>query len=397
MLINRITVLFCMVLSAVFFFTSEIIVNAEVRGVTDTEIIIGSTMDQSGPVAFLGSTMKDAVATYFKYVNDKGGIHGRKIKFLVEDDGYQSPRAVLAARKLITKDNVFCMFQNIGAAAIEAMYPLLEQYKVPLFMIGANDSTLVIPPRKYLFLTSPTLVLQGIMSVKFAVENLQGGNMKPAIIFQDDAPGHQYRDGLRKGFEKYGIKNWPELSYKRGTVDFSSQISVCKQKGITHVFFFASVREPAAMLKEAQRLDYKAYYITSTSSSWNKVLELAGDSVDFTNGFYAMNTIGDPNNKIFEPYREFARKYNLKNPNEILVQGSVASAMIMEEILQRAGRNLTVESAIKAAETLKDYEVGLGAPVTFTPDRRDGGRAVMITKAVKGKWVLLTDKWQTVD
>lgn len=392
---KRMMVLFCMVLSAIILFALPVTSKAEVRGVTDTEILIGSTMDLSGPVAFFGKTISEAAETYFKYVNDKGGIHGRKIRWLVEDDGYQSPRTVGAAKKLILKDKVFCMHMNIGAAGIHAMAPLLDQYKVPLFVIATSDDNLLVPPRKYIFGRDSGYIPQGFLSVKYTAAVMKEKISKAAIIFQDDAPGHQYSKGLRKGFEKYGIKDWVELSYKRGSVDFSSQMSVCKANGITHVFMFTNVREPAAILKEAQRINYKALFFTSSSSAWGKVLELAGDSVDFSKGFYCVsNDNGDQNNKA---YWDMAKKTNLRNPHEFLTKAAVSGAMIMEEILRRAGRDLTVESAIKAAETFKNYDNGLMVPTTWGPDRRDGGRSNMVFKAEKGKWVRVTDKWLEMD
>ena len=79
-------------------------------GVTDSEIKIGGILDLSGPIAFMGKAVSDGSKLYFQYINDQGGIHGRKINYLVEDDGYQAPRAVQAAKKLTTRDNVFCIF-----------------------------------------------------------------------------------------------------------------------------------------------------------------------------------------------------------------------------------------------------------------------------------------------
>lgn len=375
----------------VFFSVTAGVAQAEI-GVTDNEIIVGGTMDLSGPIAFYGNTMKDGAALYFRYINDQGGIYGRKIKWLVEDDGYQSPRAALAAKKLITKDNVFCLHMCLGSAGVEAMYPLLVQYKVPLFIAGTSDDALAIPPRKYIFLRDTGYLYQGILAVQYIVKDMKETNPKMAILYQDDKVGAQYRDGVRKGCQKFGVKNLLEVSYKKGTVDFSSQVSILKSSGITHVVMFTNVREPALIFKEAQRIQYKAVYFAANQSVYPKILELAGDSVDYTNGFYGMSLLGDENSAGFKLYWDIVKKYQVKNAGDHLHIGAFAAAMALCEVAKRAGKNLTREGFIKAAETLRDYNAGPGltVPMTFTSERRDGGRTGKMCKATGGKWVPIT-------
>jgi branched-chain amino acid transport system substrate-binding protein len=363
-------------------------------GVTNDEIRIGTTLDLSGPIAFMGISVRDGAMMYFKYINDQGGIHGRKVKLLAEDDGFQSPRTVQAAKKLVTKDGIFCMTMSLGSANVFAMLPILEENKIPLLPAGTANEALAVPPRKYVFLTDTGYTIQGILAVKYMMTTLKAKNPKVAIIYQEDVTGQQWFGGVKAGCDKYGIKDVLELSFKRGAIDFGSQISKCKQAGITHIFTHTNVREPAAIMKEAQRIQYKAVYITDNASQGPKVLELIGDdALAYTNGYYAMGIINDfntENTKGYQLYKQECKKANLP-PVEIentMRIWSFQAAMTLCEVLQRAGKDLTREGFIKAAETMKNYDNGIEVPTTWSPDRRDGGRSVKIYKAEKGNlWV----------
>jgi len=381
------------VLSALlsFFLISGGMAKAE-DGVTKDEIRIGTTLDLSGPIAFMGIGVRDGAMMYFKYINDKGGIHGRKIKLLAEDDGFQSPRTVQAAKKLVTKDKIFCMTMSLGSANVFAMLPFLEENKIPLLPAGTANEALAVPPRKYVFLTDTGYTIQGILAVKYMMTTLKAKNPKVAVIYQEDVTGQQWLGGVKAGCDKYGIKDVMEVSFKRGAIDFGSQISKCKQAGITHIFTHTNVREPAAIMKEAQRIQYKAVYITNNASQGPKVLELAGDSVDYTNGYYAMGIINDfntENTKGYTLYKQECQKANLPKAEieNTMRIWAFQAAMTLCEVLQRAGKDLTREGFIKAAETMNHYDNGIEVPTTWTHDRRDGGRSVKIYKAEKGVWI----------
>lgn len=364
-----------------------VIARAEV-GVISNEIKIGTIQDLSGPLAFLGTGVRDGAMLYFKFINARGGVHGRKIKFIYEDDGYQPPRAVQACKKLVVRDRIFCLFLVLGSAQVNAMYPFLAHRGIPCINPGTQNRVMGIPPRKYLFLADTTYTTMGKLSVEYIVEDLMIKNPKIACIYQDDTPGHDWRNGVRIGCRHYGL-NVLELSYRRGAVDFSSQLAKCKDAGITHILMWTAVREPAFIMKEAQRLDYKATYFTSTASMDKKVLDLAGDSVGFSNGFYCTGVINDPitesNAAIRELKRNFARYGTCKITNFYNVYG-YQSAKTLVEGLKRAGKNLTREGFIKALETLKNYNNGILAPITWGKNRRAGGNAVKMYKAINGYW-----------
>lgn len=357
-------------------------------GVTRTTIKIGTITDLSGPAAFYGKGIIEGASLYFKYINDNGGIHGRKIEYAVEDDGYQAPRAVQACKKLVTRDQVFCLFMITGSVQINAVYPFLKYMKVPCLLPGTQSRSLTIPPRKYLFQAGTTISTQGKQALEFVVDDLKIKKPKVACLYQDDGPGHDWRRGVKIAARHYEL-DVLDLPYKRGASDFSSQIARCKDAGITHILMYTLVREPALIMKEAERLQYRAAYVSSTFSASNKVIHLIGDTIKSTNGFYATSLINDPltvNNKTIKEYKSNIKKYRMCSLENFGNVYGYQSAVTLVEGLKRAGKNLTREGIIKAFETFKNYDNGLFAPTTFSPNNRTGSKAVKVYRVIGGYW-----------
>ena len=115
---------------------------APAPGVTDTEILIGNIQDLSGPMKELGAVLPAGSNLYFQYINEEGGVHGRQIKMIVEDHQYNPQKAVVAAKKLIEKDQVFCLYNVIGTSPCEAIRPILAETGTPLIAPATQSGTM---------------------------------------------------------------------------------------------------------------------------------------------------------------------------------------------------------------------------------------------------------------
>jgi branched-chain amino acid transport system substrate-binding protein len=367
---------------ALLFFTAAP-APAEV-GVTDTEIRIGTTADLSGPVAFMGKAITAGAGTYFKMINEQGGVHGKKIVFMVEDDGYSPPKAVAAAKKLIEADKVFCMFMTLGAAQTLAMYPTLERAGVPLIQPATQNSSVAHPPRKWLFHTDPNYITQAKIGVEYALNELGMKGPRVGVIYQDDEPGQDYYRGVKEACEHYGLELVAAAPYKRGTVDFSSQVMTLKNAGADVVMMWTIIREPAGILKEAAKLQWKPLWITVSASADNMALKLAGDNAFYGKGLFAthiVTTLADINPEAVK-FKEVWPKHN-DRPWGFLEWYAWGCAKIMVEGLERAGRDLTREGLIKAFETFTDYQSGVFGPITWRKDKRFGSQACSIMAPYK--------------
>lgn len=365
--------------------------SAEV-GVTDTEIRIGGIVDLSGPIAFMGKGVSAGAASYFKMINDQGGVHGRKIVYLVEDDSYSPPKAVAAAKKLIERDQVFSIFMVLGSAQALAMYPTLERAGVPLIQPATQNSSVTDPPRNLLFHADPNYIVQAKIGVDYAMKELKMQKPKVAVIYQDDEPGQDWLKGVKTACANYKLDLAAEVSYKRGTVDFSSQVAKMKESGADLVMMWTLVREPAGILKEAMKLQWQPVWITATPSTDDMVLKLAGESAFYGKGFFGTTILAYPwaINPAAAEFMLVWPKYN-ERPWGFYDWYGWGSAKIMVEGLQRAGRDLTREGLVKAFESFKDYRSEVFGSITWGPGKRSGSQECIIQAPIKcpagNRWI----------
>ncbi|MEJ2718763.1 MAG: ABC transporter substrate-binding protein [Deltaproteobacteria bacterium] len=186
-------------------------VAAGVPGVTDKTVTIGGPMLITGPIAVLGTAAADGLAIYWKWVNDEGGVHGRKVKCLMVDDGYNPTRAVAAARKLITRDNVFGFLTTSGTPQTLQLMPILEKEHVPA-LSG------IVPSFPGIMKTLPDMFTFGmpygdqiVLGIDYFIKDQKKKQPTLGIIYQDDAYGKEVKRGmdlagmkqLRKVYKKY--------------------------------------------------------------------------------------------------------------------------------------------------------------------------------------------------
>ena len=375
---------FCVCLLAATLSFGLIVSASAENGVTDTEVIIGGVVDLSGPIAFMGKGVSRGANTYFQMINDQGGIHGRKIKYLVEDDGYSPPKSVAAAKKLIERDNIFSMFMVLGSAQTLAMYPILERAGVPLIQPATQNSHIGTPVKKFLFLADPTYVDQAKIGVDYAIGELKLENPKVGMIYQDDEPGHDYRDGVKAACEHYKLELVADVPYKRGTVDFSAHVAKLKDAGANLVMMWTLIREPAGILKEAQKVEYKPTWITATPSTADVVLKLAGESSFYGSGYYGTAIVyyPFPDNPAFIEMNSVWSKYNGEEPWGFYDWYGWGCAQIMVEGLRLAGQDLTREGLIKAMETMTDFKTNVFGPITYSATKHNGNNQCTIDAPV---------------
>lgn len=394
MQVKRYPFFWAIVIAMVLFFGVSSVWAEE--GVTDTEIKIGGIVDLSGPIAFMGKGVSGGAATYFKMINDQGGIYGRKIVYLVEDDNYSPPKSVAAAKKLVGRDKVFCIFMVLGSAQSLAMYPTLERAGVPLIQPATQASQMAFPPKKYLFHADPNYITQAKIGIDYAIKELKMKDPKVAVIYQDDEPGQDWLKGVRESCNRYKLQLVSEAAYKRGTVDFSSQVAKMKNAGAELVMMWTLIREPAGILKEAVKLQWRPVWITATPSTADVVLKLAGDSAFYGKGFFGTAILAYPweMNPAAVQFMKVWPKYN-KKPWGFYNWYGWGSAKMMVEGLRRAGKDVTREGLIKALETFTDFKTGVFGPITWRKDRRYGTQECVIQAPVKipagNKWVQIGD------
>jgi len=352
----------------------------DTTGVSEKKIKIGSNIDLTGPSSFLGRGANVAAESYFRYINDRGGINGRKIKYVIEDNQYKPVAAVAALKKLIFRDKVFGLCFSWGTVTTLAIANDVQREKIPALYIGGSES-IFNPFRRYIFSYNTGASKMGSTVADYIVNDMKPKVMRFACIYQDDEMGRRGLQGFKQAAIKHGAKWVGEEKYKRGALDFSSQVIKLKKAGANYIFLASVTREAAGILREAQKLDWHPQFFGISASIDKKVIELAGAA---TKGYKGCTFIVGWDEDIpgMVKARKTIMKYHgtLKGMSEYTNNGWVG-AMLFSEGIKRAGRSLTREGLVKALESMKDFDPdGLMPPVTWGPNRREGQIGARILK-----------------
>ena len=359
------------------------------EGVTDTSVRVGSHMDLSGVIAYWGNNLRMGMQSHFNEINEQGGIHGRKIEFIVEDDQYKPPLSMAAAKKLISQDRIFAFVGPMGSQQAGATMNLALEKKIPFICPLSSSSVFYKPLKREVFaLFTPYEIQNGVL-VDYVVETLKA--KKIGIIYQEDEVGESGKRGVESQLKKYNMKLVIAIPFKRGTKDFSSQVLKLKESDVEVVFIASIIREPAAIIKEAAKLGWKPQFMAQGSTGANPYfIKMAGQACEGTliSSQALLPMSSEPS---VVKYREILKKHFPKAVPGYMSQVGITAARVFTEGLRKAGRNLTRDKLIKGLESMKNYETGMWSPISYSPTNHLGTNTCFISKVDCGKFVKLTD------
>jgi ABC-type branched-subunit amino acid transport system substrate-binding protein len=344
-------------------------------GATDTEIKIGQTMPYSGPASGYGTQGKTELA-YWKMINSKGGINGRKVTLLSMDDGYSPPKTVEQTRKLVEQDEILADIGSLGTPTNSSIQKYLNSKKVPHILISTgaakwND------PKNFPWTTPfyPPYAQEGQIYAKYVLKELPSA--KIGVIYQNDDFGKDYLRGFKEGLGSKTDLIVKELSYEVSEPTIDSQIVTLKAAGVDTVFTIATPKFGAQSIRKIADLGWKpTHFIVSVASSIGGVLEPAGAEAS-TGLITALSSkvIGDPawdDDQGVKDYLAFMKEwYPEGNPIDGSNQTGYGSAQFTAIILKNCGDELTRDNILKQATNLTKISLPLflpGITVTVTPD-----------------------------
>jgi branched-chain amino acid transport system substrate-binding protein len=369
------------------------------EGVTDTEVRVGVVSDLTGPTAIGGVGMADAIVSYFKQVNEAGGIHGRKVKVIVEDCAYSPARAVAAAKKLMAKDGVFAFVSPWGTAPTSAMIPLAQKEKIPIAPACSLATSIYDPLKKYVFAAGTNYVDQSLFIVEYVLNTLKIKNPKIGIFCQDDDWGKDHIKGLEIAKKKYNLPDFTVQTYKYNAVEFKSQVINMMKAKPDVVIVASAIKSGAVFLQTAAKLKFKSTFIASNTLGFVPILKLSGPlgANMLVVNIFAMPGEDVPGMKklIAASKKYFGDKWMPADQkiHPYYVYGWI-NAMIFAEGLKKAGKNLTRDGLVKAMESIKDFDPeGLMGPVSYSAESHDTPGYARMTQgdAKNMRFKVLTD------
>ena len=361
-----------------------------VPGVTDGEILLGSSLALGGHASFLGTQTLHGALSFLNHINEQGGIHGRKIRVISYDDGYDPPRCVANTQKLINEDKVFALFCYVGTPTSVEIIPVVEEARIPILGLLTGANALREPFKRYIINVRASYYEETGTVVKHLIEDL--GIEKVAVFYQDDAYGLDGLEGTKIALEKYGLAPVAAGSYVRGTLDVEDGLRKIIPSGADAVIIIGTYDPCAKFIKLARSKGFDPIFHNVSFVGADELARKLGKEGD---GVVITQVVPPPEERVLLPaaedYARLLRKYYPQcTPTFVGFEGFV-NAKILVEALRRAGRELTREGFIDAIETLERYFVGIGAKVSFGPDDHQGLKQVYFTKIKDGKVSMFTD------
>ena len=364
---------------------------AQQQGVTKNEILIGTIQDMSGPLAGYGKQAKAGMQLRIDELNEQqGSIHGRKLRLIAEDDGYDPKKAVLAAQKLVNQDKVFIVAGHLGTAQNLAAMPVQFEKNIVNFFPITAAREMYEPLHKLKYSFAATYYDQLRIALPKLVKEKNA--KKVCVIYQDDDFGQEVLKGGEAGLKTAGMDYAEKTSYKRGATDFSSQVAKMKAGNCEVVVLGTIIRETIGTVAEARKTGFNPVFIGSSALYTDLIHKLGGKAMD---GIYGTMTVQHPYlDDASQPMRFWANKYKTKF-NEDPTVFSVYGYSIMDSFIkaaQKAGPSLTTDSFVKAMDTMTFEPDMFGAPKSsYTATKRLGNDLSRLSQIQNGKWTVVSD------
>lgn len=362
---------------------------ADVRGVTDTEIRIGQWGPQTGPAALWGAVAR-GTDMYFQMINDEGGVHGRKIKYYLRDDGYNPAKTKAIAKEFVERIGVFAVVGGVGTGPGMAVRDYLMENNVIWVAPSTGSTHWTQPFQKNIFAVYPLYIDDAYLLTKYAWETL--GKKKIAIFYQNDDYGKDGVIGCEKFLKEQGAELAAKVSVEVPDTDLSSHALKLKESGADAVVMFLLPKHAAIILGECAKIGYKPQWMSCTTLSdaplMTKITKGLWKGV-ICSGF---GELPESDHPLMVKYREAQKKYAPKERWGTFYYAGILYAEPLVEGLKIAGKDLTPESFIAAMETLKDWK-GIGAPLTFTPTDHQGAKSVILSKVDENGNLIQMSDW----
>jgi len=362
-------------------------------GVSDKEILIGSCSDHTTETQKTRSELRlQGAKAYFGYVNEAGGVHGRKIKLIEEDDAYDPGQAIVCFNRLMT-DSVFAGAFFIGGPTAAKYAPLGEKNKVPLIGFVAGAKFLYDPVKKYVFPVRGSYedMIEGTVGKLVDVSPKKVG-----IIFQEDAFGAGSYEALKSVLKKRNAEPVVAAGVMHGSSDIEKALAQLRAAK-PDVVVMALVAEPAAsLLTKSREAKWNPTFVSISNNP--TMFKLAGDAM---NGVVLPEVLPTPDRIDLPAIDQFVKlmkqRFPAAKPNATALEG-FAESMVIVEGLKRAGKNLTRDGFVAAFESMGNVDLGFGPEfrVSYGPTDHQAFSAIYPTIVKGGKPVHVSD-WRKLD
>jgi len=359
-----------------------------IQGVSDSDIILGSHTDLSGPCCDLGVGSINGARMRFEEANEAGGVHGRQIKFVVEDTQYQIPRAIQAANKLINRDKVFAMVLALGTPTNNAV--LTQQLKagIPNMFPLTGARSMVEPYHDLKFAQRGIYYDEIRAGVKYFLEEM--GKEKPCVIYQDTDYGQEILEGAEDQLKEMGQALVGVSAHKPTESEFTASIIRLRNAQCDVVFMGTIHRDTILILEAARKMKFDVVFVGNNAAYGQVIAEQESGSGEGYHAFVHMAKLYKEDglsDKVKRWWDRYEARFNVE-PGIPAMEGYRAADLVVTA-LENAGPDLDKAGFLAATEAITDYQDIFGYQIQFGPGDHKGVSESLLSVVENGKWKTL--------
>ncbi|AUQ69159.1 ABC transporter substrate-binding protein [Phaeobacter inhibens] len=364
---------------------------ADTQGVSDSEIVLGSVNDLSGIFAAVGVPAVNGANLRFDEANANGGVHGRQIRFVVEDNGYQIPRAMQGYNKLLNRDQVFAMLLSLGTPMNIAGFKLLDPKGIPNISPLTAARQMLQDPVDNKFIGFSSYYDQVQAGVSYLAEEFDAKEVCSMYIPSDF--GKEIKEGSADIAADLGLRFAAETTHKPDELDFVGSLTKLKAEGCDVVTMALGVRQGITVVGTAKKLGWTDVKFLNTSAGFLEVVAAVPGGV--TDGLYAAagwaDLIARADDEVPAKFMaDYEAKFGQPAGGFAMLGYSAANTVV--NALEAAGPELTHESFIKGMESLDFFDALTDTQITYGPDDHRGADVIVISVVENGLWKELSRK-----
>ena len=363
------------------------------NGVTADSIVFGQAAVLEGPASALGTGMKAGLTAAFEEVNKKGGVHGRKLKLISVDDGYEPSKSIAATKKLIEEDKVFSLIGPVGTPTAAATQPIATAANVPY--IGPFTGAMFLRDTKFenVINVRASYDAETEAWVKHLTEDLK--IKKIAIFYQDDAFGRAGLSGFKKAMEKRGMEIAAEGTYERNTVAVKSALLSLRRVEPEAVVMVGAYKPCAEFIKLSRSVGFNPVFVNISFVGAGALAKELGSE---GNGVIVSQVVPfpwDASLKVVADYQAAIKAVDPKAEPEFVSLEGYLTGRLAIAALEKAGKDVTRASLLKTIKETGTFDIG-GLNMTFGPSDNEGLDRVFMTVIQKDGTFKAVDKLMKV-
>jgi len=343
-------------------------------GVTGDSIVFGQAAVLEGPASALGVGMRLGLQASFDEINAKGGVHGRKLKLISINDGYEPDRAIAATKKLIEEDKVFALVGAVGTPTSAAAQPIATAAKVPFIGAFTGAGFLRNPKLDNVINIRASYGAETEAWIKHLTEDLKIS--KIAIFYQDDAFGRAGLDGVKAAMKKRDIEITAEATYERNTTAVKSGLLTLKRAEPEAVVIVGAYKPVAEFIKLARKTSFNPVFVNISFVGASALAkELGPDGA----GVIVSQVVPFPWDASLKAVADYqaAIKPGGTEPDFVTLEGYLVGRLTIAA-LEKAGKDVTRESLVKTIKDTASFDIG-GLSMTYSAEKNSGLDKVFMT------------------